>query len=100
MHRPSLGIASLALIVGGAVFMVWPIDGDPYFGAIGVRAGLVLGALWLALPNIRRVPRWLLSAVGVLAAVVIVRPRLILWAIPIAGLVAIFGAVSRRTSRP
>jgi hypothetical protein len=79
--------------------MVWPINGDPYFGAIGVRAGLVLGALWLALPNIRRAPRWLLSSIGVLAAVLIVRPRLILYALPIAILVSIVGAGSRRSTR-
>lgn len=79
--------------------MVWPINGDPYFGAIGVRAGLVLGALWLALPNIRRAPRWLLSAFAVLAAVVIVRPRLILYALPVAALTAILGATRRRSPR-
>lgn len=78
---------------------MWPINGDPYFGAIGVRAGLVLGALWLALPNIRRAPRWLLPAVGVLAAVVIVRPRLILYALPVAALTAILGATGRRSPR-
>lgn len=79
--------------------MVWPINGDPHFGAIGVRAGLVLGALWLALPNIRRAPRWLLTSIGVLAAVLIVRPRLILYALPIAILASIFGAGRRRTTR-
>ncbi len=76
--------------------MAWPINGDPYLGAVSVRAGLVLGALWLALPNIRRAPRWLLSAVGVLAAVLIVRPRLLLYALPVAAVVAFLGATSRR----
>jgi hypothetical protein len=79
--------------------MVWPIKGDPYFGAIGIRAGLVLGALWLALPNIRRAPRWLLSSAGVLAAVLIVRPRLILYALPVSVIVAIFSAATRRSTR-
>ncbi len=76
--------------------MAWPINGDPYLGAVSVRAGLVLGALWLALPNIRRAPRWLLSAVGVLAAVLIIRPRLLLYALPVAAVVAFLGATSRR----
>jgi hypothetical protein len=76
--------------------MAWPINGDPYLGAVSVRAGLVLGALWLALPNVRRAPRWMLSAVGVLAAVLIVRPRLLLYALPVAAVVAILGATSRR----
>ena len=76
--------------------MARPLNGDPYLGAVSVRAGLMLGALWLALPNIRRAPRWLLSAVGVLAAVLIVRPRLLLYALPVAAVVAFLGATSRR----
>ena len=96
MHRPSLGIISLVLIVGGAVLMARPPNGDPYLGAVSVRAGLVLGALWLALPNIRRAPRWLLYAVGVVAVVLILRPRLVLYSLPVAAVVAFLGATSRK----
>ena len=74
--------------------MIWPLNGDPYLGAVSVRAGVVLGALWLALPNIRQAPRWLLYGVGVLAVVLIVRPRLVLYALPVAVVVAFFGATS------
>ncbi len=95
MHRPTLGVISLVLIIGGAILMLRPIDGDSYLGAIGVRSGLVLGAIWVALPNIRRAPHWLLYAVAVLAAVLIVRPRLVLYALPVAAVVAIVGATSR-----
>ena len=96
MHRPSLGIISLILIVGGAVLMARPPNGDPYLGAVSVRAGLVLGALWLALPNIRQAPPWLLYAVGVLALVLILRPRLLLYSLPVAALVAFLGATSSK----
>jgi len=96
VHRPSLGVISLFLIVGGVIFMIRPIDGDSYAGAVALRAGLVLGALWLALPNIRRAPRWLLYAVAVLAVVLIVRPRLLLYSLPVAALVASFGAFGGR----
>jgi hypothetical protein len=95
MHRPTLGVISLVLIIGGTILMLRPIDGDSYLGAIGVRSGLVLGAIWVALPNIRRAPHWLLYAVAVLAAVLIVRPRLVLYALPVAAVVAIVGATSR-----
>lgn len=60
MHRPTLGIISLVLIVGGVILLLRPINGDSYPGAIRVRSGLVLGSIWVALPNIRRAPRWLL----------------------------------------
>ena len=79
--------------------MVRPIDNDSYLGAISVRAGLVLGAIWVSLPNIRRAPRWLLSAVAVLAVVLIVRPRLLLYALPVAVVVAVVGATSRSKER-
>jgi hypothetical protein len=94
MHRPSLGIISLVLITGGVILMLRPINGDSYLGAIAVRSGLVLGSIWVALPNIRRAPRWLLYAVAVLAAVLIVRPRLLLYALPVAAVVAILGATA------
>ena len=79
--------------------MLRPIGGDSYLGAISVRAGLVLGAIWVSLPNIRRAPRWLLSAVAVLAMVLIVRPRLLLYALPVAVVVAVVGATSRSKER-
>ena len=94
MHRPTLGVISLILIIGGGILMLRPIDGDSYLGAIGMRSGLVLGAVWLALPNIRRMPHWLLYALAVLAAVLIVRPRLVLYAFPVAAVVAILGATA------
>ena len=79
--------------------MLRPIGGDSYLGAISLRAGLVLGAIWVSLPNIRRAPRWLLSAVAVLAMVLIVRPRLLLYALPVAAVVALVGATSRTKER-
>ncbi len=99
MHRPTLGIISLVLIVGGVILLLRPINGDSYPGAIGVRSGLVLGSIWVALPNIRRAPRWLLYAVAVLAAVLIVRPRLLLYALPVAAVVAILGATAGNPER-
>ena len=62
-------------------------------------AGLVLGAVWVALPNIRKAPRWLLSGAAVLAAVLIVRPRLLLYAFPVAVVVAVVGATTRSGAR-
>ena len=99
VHRPTLGVISLVLLIAGVILMLRPPNGDMYLGAVGVRSGLVLGALWLALPNIRRAPRWLLYAVTVVAAVLIVRPRLFLWSLPVAALVAFFGATSRSRKR-
>ncbi len=89
-----MGWAALLLLVAGVFLMARPND-DPYLGAVTLRAGLVLGALWLALPNIRRTPRWLLAGVGVLAVVIVVRPRLVLYAVPVAAAVAFLASVSK-----
>jgi hypothetical protein len=53
--------------------MAWPLNGDP--------------------------SRWLLYALGVMAVVLIVRPRLLLYALPVAAVAAFLGATSggRRT---
>ncbi len=99
MHRPSLGIAALILLVAGGVLIARPVEGDPYPGAVALRAGLVLGAIWLALPNLRRAPRWLLIGAAVIVAVIIVRPRLVLYAFPVAVAASFVGALSGSRER-
>ena len=67
MSRKSLGIvAALLLFLGVIVAWRGPEDGSAAGFANGcVRVGLVLGALWLAFPQIvavfKRAPGWLLS---------------------------------------
>jgi hypothetical protein len=65
MNRTALGIVALLLLaVGGITSFRGPPDGSAVGFAAGcIRVGLVLAALWLALPQIlalgRRTPRWL-----------------------------------------
>jgi hypothetical protein len=97
MNRTSLGITAAALLIIGAI-AVWrgPADGSAAGFAGGcVRIGLVLGALWLAMPQIMaflaRTPRWLLTA-GVIGVVICaVRPMLLLLVIPVLGALWFFG---------
>ncbi|MGO9108171.1 MAG: hypothetical protein ACLP9L_02960 [Thermoguttaceae bacterium] len=55
MRRHLLGLIALTSLVSAAV-----LYGSPYqtAGTIGLRIGLVLGALWLAWPDLHRLPRW------------------------------------------
>lgn len=71
MNRTSVGlIALLLLVIGGIAAWRGPADGSALgFGYGCIRVGLVLGALWLALPQIKaavaRIPSslwtWLVS---------------------------------------
>jgi hypothetical protein len=67
MNRHVLGLVALFLIVVGFITAFrGPADGSAAGFAGGcVRVGLVLGALWLALPQLKaifaRMPRWLVG---------------------------------------
>ena len=84
MKRHLLGIIALALILSGLVgwlmaysshsakAMKEAVEGA---GGVGLRAGLILGALWLAYPQLiamaQAVPKWLIGAIAVGAVVVV-----------------------------
>jgi hypothetical protein len=97
MNRTHLGLCALALLLIGAVaYRSFPGDGNAIGFAGGcVRMGLVLGALWLAWPQIigflARAPRWLLAASGIAVVVCVVKPILLLLAVPLLGLLWFFG---------
>jgi len=87
MNRISLGIVAIALVVIGVLAMVqYPSEGAAFAGAC-IRVGLVLGALWLSLPQITYVwsktPRWLLIVAGVALVVCVVNPWYFVAAVPI-----------------
>ncbi len=99
MQRAVLGVVSLALIVWGVLDMVWwDTAGAGTTGGVLLRAGLVLGAIWLALPGLRRVPRHLLIWGAGVAALLVVRPRLLLIGLPAAIVLAVL--TGPRRSRP
>jgi len=70
MRRASLGIiAALLLLIGGISALNGPGGSNAWgFSGVCIKSGLVLGALWLALPQIqaafsglpRRLLNWLL----------------------------------------
>ena len=107
MNRTSLGLIALVLLViGGIAALRGPDDGSAAGFAGGcVRVGLVLGALWLALPQITaflaRAPRWLLTASAIGLIVGAIRPMLLVVIVP--GLIALwfFGAkFSTKADKP
>ncbi len=89
LRRHALGIASvILLLLALGLWWRWPQDSAAAV-AICVRAGLVLGAIWLALPQLSRliaaVPVWMVFACGISALVLIARPRTIVFIGPALG---------------
>lgn len=86
----------MALIVGATLLIIsllawWFTDGSSgtFAAAACGRIGLVLLALWLAWPSLKRPAKWLpagAAVVGVVALIVVAaQPRLLIPAIPIVG---------------
>lgn len=91
MNRMLLGIIALVLLVAGVGMVVLaPRDANNTALSIAgglIRMGLVLGALWLALPSITgmlsRTPKWVLTAAVIGIVVCVVRPQLLLLVVPL-----------------
>ncbi len=80
MHRPTVGILALILLVVGAIALVFPGDeGSRQNVAAGcLRVGLILAVVWLALPELTRsTSRWFLLGTIAVAIVLARWPRLI-----------------------
>ncbi len=101
MSRSYLGVVAAGFLVGGLVltFVSDPGPDELAWGGILLRSGMLLGAWWLVLPNARRIRPATWVSVGIVAAVLAVRPRLVLWGLVIAALVMIGAGWERRGSR-
>ena len=88
------------LIASGAVTIWGHQDGSSKFAAAATgRIGLVLVALWLAWPSLRRPAAWLPPGVAVAGVVVLAvlaaQPRLIFVAIPAFGALLAIATIVR-----
>ncbi len=96
MHRPTVGVLALALLVISIALRIW-YPSDTATADACLRPALVFGLLWLALPQMRQLPRWMTVAVAVAALVVLWRPKALLLVLPI--LAAMWVLRPRRTKR-
>ena len=84
-RRPWIGGVAAILLAAGAVTFFFPDIAGSSNGAIAaacIRAGSVMFALWLAYPDLRRIPPWMVTGLVIAAAVFAVRPRAALVIIP------------------
>lgn len=98
MNRSALGIVSLVLFTVGSIMMA-TAGGEGDLGGVFIRASVVLGAVWLVLPNARRVHRAVWAGIGSFAFFLILAPRLILWGIALSAMTSAFAFLVRRGPR-
>jgi hypothetical protein len=99
MQRLLLSIIAAALVLGGAALYYSDVTGYAATAAVLLRSGLVLGALALALPQVRRLlevaPPWFLASLGGGLLVVIRWPKAIGIVLPALALLWFLGPRSR-----
>ena len=106
MNRTLLGLLALVIFLAGiGTLLLAPRDTDNTALSVAggmIRVGLVLGALWLALPSITgiltRTPKWVLTAAVIGIVVCVVRPQLLLLVVPL--LLGLWFLSSRFLSSP
>ncbi len=85
MRRTLLGIFAIVFFLGGVgLFFAGPVT-ETYrmLSASGIRIGLVLGAFWLAYPQLTYVPWWFVQALLIGTLVIAVRPKAALFVLPL-----------------
>jgi hypothetical protein len=84
MRRIVLGILAIVFVVGGVSVYTFGLIKESYaIGAGAIRIGLVLGAFWLAWPQLVRIPWWFVQIGLAGTLVVAVRPKAALLVLPI-----------------
>jgi len=86
MRRHLIGIISVVLLVGALVSMHY--DAQQFTSACS-RVGALMAVLWLAYKELQRLPERIWRPLLVAALVLALRPKLILWAIPLIIVLAI-----------
>lgn len=93
LHRNVLGGSAVLALIGGT--SLWALTDQTRLGSVLIRVGMVLAALWLVAPKVRRPGRAGVVFLAVVTAVLI-RPKLLWPALIGTGL---YGLARRRERR-
>ncbi len=85
MRRQAIAVIAVILLLAAAALLIWPLEANWYQGVLAAccRLGPFMAVLWLAYPEVERLPRWLLGAVPLLMVILAIRPKWFLIALPI-----------------
>lgn len=91
MRRHAIGIISIVLLLGAVWFLIWPASSAATLQLETAcrRVGVLMAVLWLAYPQVHRMPSWLWTTVPVLVLILAIRPRWLLLAVPLIIVLAI-----------
>jgi len=85
VRRHAIGIIALILLLAAAALWIWPVEADWHepLKAACSRLGPCMAVLWIAYPDVKRLPVWLVPTIPLLLAILAWKPRLLLVALPI-----------------
>ena len=97
MRRHLLGLITLALLAWAAVATCYlPLRDYEPAGKIALRIGLVLGVLWLAWPDLHRLPGWAWCVLPIGLVVLIYAKSLLVYLIPLFAVTTTFYILYRK----
>jgi hypothetical protein len=75
-----MGGIAVALLAVGIAFTIWPPGqaAASFLQGSCIKSGLVLGAAWLAYPQLNRLPGWLFSGLIVFLIAAAIRPKVVM----------------------
>lgn len=87
-QRRLIGAIAAVLLATGAITGFLPQSfgtATPSITAASTRVGVIMSALWLAFPDLHRIPRWMWIGGSVTLALIALRPRAALVIVPALG---------------
>jgi hypothetical protein len=100
VRRHILGFSALACFAWAAILGCCPaLVSYQAAGAMGLRFGLVLGAFWLAWPELHRLPRWLWYVLPIGLLLLLYARGILVFLLPGLGVAATLYFLYRRLRR-
>ena len=100
MRRHAIALIVVLLLAGAIVLWLWPpIEGGyPMLEAVCWRVGAVMAVLWLAYPDVKRLPPWLFGVVPILIVLLAARPRWFIYLVPVVLVIGVLRSWKRKES--
>ncbi len=102
MRRHILGICAIILLAGALFYTIWPPDPSSNHNLLYsacTRVGSLCAVIWLAYPDVSRLPSWIGSVALVAAVFVAIRPRLAIIAVPLVITLMVLGRKKKPNPR-
>jgi hypothetical protein len=98
LRRHLIGLIAIASLLAAAALWMWPPEATwrATVHAGLVKAGVLAAIVWLAYGDVRSIPGWLWSILLGILVVVALRPKMVLFAVPIIIALAILRPRARR----